>query len=623
MQNWLEEKFNQGFFSALDLSFSRFIGDMEEDNYAPKMMFIAAVLSRELSQGQVCIDLRRADRLNLGEKYGTDAASYPDIIGDFKENPEGFLDSLDGAKTLSVPANGLRQATPIVFDLNRLYLYRYWNDECALASRLMQMSAVSLDVSPKIPEVLNLLFGLSESESSHIDWQKTAAAVALSHQFAVISGGPGTGKTTTVAKLLAAFIIGAQETATKLKISLAAPTGKAAARLSESIGNAVQSLPIETKIKEVIPNQALTLHRLLGARPDSKKFRFNKDNLLHLDVLILDEASMVDLPLMTRLLEALPSDARLILLGDRDQLASVEAGAVLGELCQHIEAGYTLSQARKLSLLTDFDFSGYVTAPVKINDSLCLLRHSYRFDEHSGIGQLAKAINSGKVENFTRVWQGDFNDIFYHLLDSKAYQELIAQAVRGYASYLNAIYDKKNAGEILDAFSKVRILCAVREGELGVEGINEAVRKALIRKELLPYTDHIWYVGRPVMIMKNEANLGLFNGDIGICLYDEENAQLKVYFSMPDGSIKTFLPSRLPDHQSVFAMTIHKSQGSEFEHCILLLPNYHTPVITRELIYTGVTRAKKRLDIYALQDILYRGIKERTLRVSGLGERLS
>ena len=622
MHTWLEAKFKQGFFSALDLSFARFIADIEDEQYAPKIMFLAALLSRELTQGHVCIDLANIDYLNLGDKQDSDILVPPAIVREFRADAQAFIESVANAKSISIPNRGNeQQATPIVYDLQRLYLYRYWNDECILSARLMHMSEHSLPIKQDSLYVLSQLFPKKRT-TEQIEWQKIAAAVAISRQFAVISGGPGTGKTTTVAKLLAVLL--SQNRA--LNISLAAPTGKAAARLSESIAQVVTQLDIDNEIKALIPSQAVTLHRLLGARAHSKAFRFNSGNPLHLDVLILDEASMVDLPLMTRLVEALPQHARLILLGDRDQLASVEAGAVLGDICHNINAGYTPKQAELLGQITASDLSTYASARHTINDSLCLLRHSYRFDAQSGIGQLAKAINSGSVDAVSSVWEQGFTDITFHQLSSESYQDLIELAVNAYAPYLEAIYSNGSAYEVLNTFAKVQVLCAIREGELGVEGINEALRKALIKRELLPRSEQKWYVGRPIMVTRNDPNLGLFNGDIGICLREPSSdvqAQLKVCFIMPDGSVKSFLPSRIPEHQSVFAMTVHKSQGSEFEHTIMLLPNSYNPVITTELIYTGVTRAKRRFSLYAPMQVLQQGISTRTRRVSGLGARLS
>ncbi|UJF18925.1 exodeoxyribonuclease V subunit alpha [Vibrio sp. SS-MA-C1-2] len=475
-----------------------------------------------------------------------------------------------------------------------------------------------------------------------LNWQKTAAAVALSRQFSVISGGPGTGKTTTVAKLLAALVTQAEEQHQRLLIKLVAPTGKAAARLTESIGSAIHSLAIDDEIKQLIPTQASTLHRLLGAIPGQVDFRHNQHNPLHLDLLIVDEASMIDLPMMTRLLLAMPSDAKLILLGDRDQLASVEAGAVLGDICAFIAESYSLEQRKTLQQLTGFNYDDSIeqqqkksptlkqpegsltslTENAAIRDSLCLLRKSYRFHANSGVGSLARAINSGRVSEVKRVWLQGFKDIELHPLSDENYQQLLIQAADLYQNYLTLIQQQAQPAAILKSFAEQRVLCAVREGDFGVDGINHKVEKELIKRKLIERDPATWYQGRPIMITKNDHGLGLYNGDIGITFLDPNTQRLRVFFDLPDGSIRAVLPSRLPEHQTVFAMTIHKSQGSEFDNTLMLLPPTYLPVITRELIYTGVTRAKFRLDLYGHQPVIERGVKNQTQRASGLVELL-
>jgi len=637
MLTWLNYLQKNKVISALDFSFAEYIGRLEKEAIAQEqeaspqliesMMLLAALVSHELSQGHICVDLKTRKNLPVFYlKESLNTVPVPDLVMQFQADPTLFMHKLSLAQTLLMVNrdSALNSIAPLVFDQGRVYLYRYWLDEKKLATRLTQMSQHILPVSPQTNVTLNALF--AESGSHHeINWQKIAAAVALTRQLAVISGGPGTGKTTVVCKILAALILQAQNTKTQLTLRLAAPTGKAAARLSESIGKTVRALNIVPEIKQAIPTQAQTLHRLLGARIDRKAFRYNLQNPLHLDVLILDEASMVDLPLMTRLVEALPCDARLILLGDRNQLSSVEAGAVLGDICQYIECGYSQLQADLLSQLTGFDLSAFVTLSAPINDSLCLLRHSYRFDEHSGIGQLATAVNQGNFNRVLQVQAQGFVDIAYHELDEQSYLDFINMAAASYRPYLQAIdgpINNQKVSDIIALFAQAQVLCAVREGPFGVEGLNHQIRMRLIKSGLLPKTDLTWYVGRPIMVTQNEVNLDLYNGDIGICLYDPQLEKLKVYFILPDGSIRSVLPSRLPEHQSVFAMTIHKSQGSEFSHTMMILPDTPTPVITRELIYTGITRAKDKLDLYAPKAILRQGIEHKTQRASGLSARL-
>ncbi|WP_345772877.1 exodeoxyribonuclease V subunit alpha [Vibrio sp. Isolate30] len=477
-----------------------------------------------------------------------------------------------------------------------------------------------------------------------LNWQKVAAAVALSRRFAVISGGPGTGKTTTVAKLLSAMVEQSLNLGKTPTIKLVAPTGKAAARLTESIGKAIDQLPVEPIVKENIPTESSTLHRLLGAIPNRAEFRHHRRNPLHLDILVVDEASMVDLSMMYKLVDALPPHARLILLGDKDQLASVEAGAVLGDICAFNAYGYSTPQGNLIAELTGFEAlsrnrasQNHMNLAPAVADSLCMLQKSYRFDARSGIGQLAKAINAGSASQVDLVLNKGFADIEHHSLSSDSYNLMVRTLVNEYGAYLNCIHqplteDEKQedrAKQALDLFSQCRLLCAVRDGDFGVAGLNQRIERALAARRLIqPHNEELWYHGRPVMVTRNDHGLGLYNGDIGLCMLDstvsEEGAspRLKVYFELPDGSVKAVLPSRVPEHETAYAMTIHKSQGSEFDLTLMILPPEFSPILTRELIYTGVTRAKSRLMMFSDSSVFKRSIKVKTQRVSGLAVRL-
>ncbi|MGO2319737.1 MAG: exodeoxyribonuclease V subunit alpha [Vibrio toranzoniae] len=490
-------------------------------------------------------------------------------------------------------------------------------------------------------DVLDSLIPLSAC----LNWQKVAAAVALSRRFAVISGGPGTGKTTTVTKLLSAMVEQSLSQGKTPTIKLVAPTGKAAARLTESIGKAIEQLPLAPEVKANIPTESSTLHRLLGAIPNRAEFRHNRCNPLHLDILVVDEASMVDLSMMFKLVDALPEHARLILLGDKDQLASVEAGAVLGDICSFNSTGYSTAQGNLIAEMTGFDAiantrqakSGAVNPPA-IADSLCMLQKSYRFDARSGIGQLAKAINNGSAKQVDQVFAKGFGDIENHPLSSDSYNLMLRTLVNEYGAYLNRMNvpleeletQEARAKSVLDLFSQCRLLCSIREGDFGVKGLNQRIERALAARRLVnPHNDELWYHGRPVMVTRNDHGLGLYNGDIGICMLESDSRhsdtapRLKVYFELPDGSVKAVLPSRVPDHETAYAMTIHKSQGSEFDLTLMILPPDFSPILTRELIYTGITRAKKRLMMFSDTNVLKRGIKVKTERVSGLGSRLT
>ncbi|KJY85076.1 exodeoxyribonuclease V subunit alpha [Vibrio galatheae] len=692
----LKQLANKGNIRQLDYQFARFIATQSQDE---QLAFIAGVASHELGKGHICLPLfdAQGQAVDLAAKLGlfgeSALALNQALLGvDWAAllNRSAFVGCgeqalplvFDGERvylqrywhyeeTLAQRLNSFGSPMILKLDeveklahlLDHLFArnYRYLFEDIEKSRQSGESTPVlrqrmvcdHLDVVaeqnldwPTIDQKLldaksiQQLTVLDELVplAACVNWQKVAAAVALTKRFAVISGGPGTGKTTTVTKLLAALIEQASHLGQQPTIKLVAPTGKAAARLTESIGKAVAELPVEPELKQAIPTDASTLHRLLGAIPDSAEFRHNQDNPLHLDILVVDEASMVDLPMMYKLIDALPGHARLILLGDKDQLASVEAGAVLGDICSFSQFGFSHGQATQIARLTGFDTLAYgANTQATIADSLCMLKKSYRFDARSGIGQLAQAVNSGSGPKVDWVWQQDFTDIAKFPIGSQHYNQLIQTLVAEYSHYLKRINVEmldsatekpetlsQRAKAVLELFARCRLLCAIREGDFGVSGLNQRIERALAARKLIQTQDELWYHGRPVMVTRNDHGLGLYNGDIGICMLEHsgQQARLKVFFELPDGSVKSVLPSRVPEHETAYAMTIHKSQGSEFEHTLMILPADFTPILTRELIYTGITRAKKRLSLFADDGVIKRGIKVKTERASGLVPRL-
>lgn len=667
MLSLLRELSHQKHIRPLDFQFARFIHELDN---SPLVTLAAALVSNELGQGHICVDL---SRLNSDQLFGQPSANSQALIQTSGSAPEQWSKLLKQSSCISDGS----QPAPLVLEDNKLYLYRYWQHECLVAHYLNRAQTLSVDLtaarsildrlfqrnyamlfealdSEMSPDVMKeqLIKWLDVEVTESIDWnqchnivqnaqsdkdlepldqlipqqaclnwQKVAAGVAATQPFSVISGGPGTGKTTTVTRLLAMLVELGMSEGRVPDIRLVAPTGKASARLTESIGGALTGLNCSDDVRNQIPTQAGTIHRLLGVIPGQPSFRHNASNPLHLDILVVDEASMVDLSLMRQLLEALPDHARVILLGDRDQLASVDAGSVLGDICSAADGGYTQSQQTTLEQLTGFDLSSYTSSDtVPVRNRFCLLRKSYRFDAYSGIGTLAKAVNLGSLEAVNQAWKKGFDDIRLHSINDAGYQDMLSLCKQGYTGYLQAIRDGLDDRSILKAFNRFRLLCALREGPYGVEGLNEAIRKKLATSNLIP-SEGLWYAGRPVLITQNAHGLGLYNGDIGITLKDA-SGKLKVVFELPDGTLKPLLPSRLPEHETVFAMTIHKSQGSEFHHTAMILPDRMNPVLTRELTYTGITRARSELDIFASPIILSASIKNQTERASGLQERL-
>lgn len=597
----------------LDIQFARLLAD----NHQPALQLAIACLSADAGAGHVCLPLSLLQPLRLFD------GRYPQLA----QQAWALAGEPDTARwqqlllSSAAVSDGSRP-TPLVLDNQRLYLQRMWQSECRVAN-YFSARRPALDADDlAIRQTLDRYF---PDEGDGTDWQKIAAAVAITEPVALISGGPGTGKTTTVAKLLAALV--ALNHGRRLRMMMAAPTGKAAARLSGSLGQALQGLGVDAAGRKLFPAEAVTLHRLLGAQPNSQRLRYHAGNPLHVDVLIIDEASMVDLPMMSHLIAALPAQARVIFLGDRCQLSSVEAGAVLGDICYFAEQDYSTPRRQRLEQLTGQSLPAEKgNPPHPVSDRLCLLRKSYRFDQDSGIGQLANAVNAGdQAGALALLHRTDRADVEYVPLQAdQDYARLLEGALAGYRDYLQRVNAGDAAADILQAFSHYRMLCALREGPFGVSGLNMRIEQRLEQAGLIrrPQDSSTrGYAGRPVMLVRNAPNLGLYNGDIGIML-PNENGELRVFFPLPDGAIKAVPLSRLPAHETAYAMTVHKSQGSEFTHTALVLPNQLAPVLTRELLYTAITRARRQLSVYASDAVVAYAILTPTQRRSGLIDRL-
>jgi exodeoxyribonuclease V alpha subunit len=565
------------------------------DPTAPEAVLACAALCCEaLAAGDVCLPLARV------------AGRRPWPEHDFTLLPLADLRPLLESSAL-VGAPG--RFAPLILDGERLYLARYQAYEQQLAERLLALSAERPAVDEVLlSESLARLFAFNQQQP---DWQRLAAAQAVRRRLAVISGGPGTGKTTTVVRLLAALL--EQPGGERLAIGLAAPTGKAAARMAEAIRNAKADLPLADHLKALLPEEARTLHRLLGSRGDSPAVRHDAARPLALDVLVVDEASMVDLALMAKLIDALPPQARLILLGDKDQLAAVEAGAVFAELCEG--RGFDAAAAAELQRITG------QTVPVEtprsaLGDAVVLLTHSHRFAGDSGIGELARRINGGDAAGTLNLLREGRADLAWQAEPSQA--ALLERLEQGYAPYLKAAR-RGDPVAAFAAFNAFRALTAQREGPWGVGGLNEALEARIKRRYSLAERER-WYPGRAVMVRQNDYALGLFNGDIGLCLAGEHG--LRVYFEGEDG-FRAFAPARLPSHDSAFAMTVHKSQGSEFSEVLLALPESPSPLLTRALFYTGITRAKHKVEIWGLPARLAEAVNTKAERAAGLAQRLA
>jgi exodeoxyribonuclease V alpha subunit len=491
--------------------------------------------------------------------------------------------------------------TPFIVDQNRVYLARLWFEETQVAQLLCQkIQPIPVDIATAKP-VLDILFPSSLTP----DWQKVAAALAILHRLTIISGGPGTGKTTTLTRLLIALL--ATQTP-PLVIHLAAPTGKAAARMQTAIQQAKQLIPEQfTPLLKYIPDVASTLHRLLHLSPLQHQA---KQTPLHVDILVVDEASMIDLPMMNMVLQRLPKSAQLILLGDQNQLASVEPGAVFASLCEG--QGYSCQVHQTLSQLTGFALPVY-TPHSRLSNAVVHLEHSYRFSAGGKIGALARAIHQGEVEAaLTLLLQGE--EVMWLQDKELAYAKMQA----GYQAYFKAAQDPTvSISTVFTLWDQFQVLTPLREGPQGSIALNQKVSQMLAGSMVHKQT---WYSGRAIMITENSPGIGLYNGDIGIVR--EDRGEIGVYFT-PDGkNIRRFTPSRLPQYESAFVMTVHKSQGSEFDEILCYVPDMFTPVMTRTLLYTAVTRARRQVTLYGQPQTLERMLMHTEQRESGLADRL-
>ncbi len=590
-------------FSDLAVQFGRFMADLAGER--PLEIFLAAALaSRYQQEGHICVD--------LAALAGGSLVEGGEILAPELKTWTGILKR---SSVVGKPGD----FRPLILDGPRLYLYRYWDYETTLAHALQRRAGEGwAQVDQQIlKDGLARLF--PKEGDGGTDWQKAAAFTSVMKRFCVISGGPGTGKTFTVAKILALLL--EQPGAEKVRIALAAPTGKAAMRLQEAIRSARERLDCRKEVKELIPEGASTIHRLLGSIPDSPYFRYHAGNPLPADVVVVDEASMVDLALLAKLAAALSPGARFILLGDKDQLASVEAGAVLGDICDTgTTHGYSPDFCRKLTEVSGENTTGE-EGSMGIGDSIIHLERTYRFGAGSGIGRISRAVNNGDgAGSIGMMKSGAFADIRWRDLPrpEAAGAALRTCIIEGFSPYLQ----ETEPAKALDLFSSFRILCALREGPYGVHGLNLLVEQ-ILRHAGAVKKEGRWYRGRPVMVTRNDYNLRLFNGDVGITFPDPKAGNdLRVFFPAPDGSMRTFPPLRLPDHETVYALTVHKSQGSEFDRLVLILPDRDFPVLTRELIYTAVTRARQAVEIWGKEEVFCQAVSRRIERTSGLREAL-
>ena len=562
------------------------------------------LLSKRFSEGHICLDLDDLDSEDLKE-------------GGFKNvSAEGLLE-------VDLVGND-RDYRPFILWENKLYMQRYFHYETVVFNKINELIREEKEKSQNLENQLaslkeNIAVLFPPDNLDKPDWQMVAAISAVFNQFNIITGGPGTGKTTTVAKILALLL----RLNPNLKVALAAPTGKAAARMAESLKETAQksTMNFDAATKEVFRNlEPSTLHRLLGARPKDIYFKHDAKNPLSHDLVIVDESSMIDVALFAKLLDAIKPSTKVIFLGDKDQLASVEAGSLFGDLCtaQGTLNLFSPERAMLINSLTPPGKTPLAQENIKESNHVLFehiieLQHSYRFTAGGNIGVFSRAIIENNVPIIEIFFDNHASDI---ALDFDYSDKILTTFAKGYRDYI----EESDIKLALQKLNNLRVLCAVREGEQGVYKTNQNIERYLQSKNLISITG-TFYEHRPVMVTGNNYELRLFNGDIGIVRKDE-TGKLRVYFEDADGNLRGIQPAFVTASETVFAMTIHKSQGSEFDDVLVRLPGYgENAILTRELLYTAVTRAKKNVILQGSKEVILETCERRVKRGSGIAQR--
>lgn len=587
------------------------------DRGTPDAVLAAAALaSLAVAKGHAGVRLGAADALVEAEIAWPDADAWTRQLAASR-----WVDTPDDATAVADPH------APLVLEGGLLYLRRYREYERALALGLQRIA--TQPVPEADIETLALLFARLFPHAAHDDRQARAAALALRHALLLVTGGPGTGKTTTTARLLVLLVAQALHAGrASPRIALAAPTGRAAERMAESVRQAVQALAamgVDADLLAALPTSGTTLHRLLGTIPDSPRFRHDGDNPLPFDVVVVDEASMIDLPLMAKLVDAVASGTRLVLLGDPDQLPSVEAGDVLAAILGAAGEGDAMGRgdADVLRLLLgDADNTSVLAqerGEARFPGIRVHLQRGWRQSEALDLAPLAAAVREGDADAaLAQLRAGTLSNVHFH----EGLADPLDAQRDALLAHFRALGHAATPADALAQSTRLRLLTAVREGPQGARTLNARIERLLAEGGGSGRAPQGHFQGQLLIVTENSYRHRLFNGDIGVCMRDAAGTLVAWFPGDDAGHPRAFHPAALPAHESAFAMTVHKAQGSEFDTVWLLLPARGNRVLSRELVYTGITRARRALHVAGSEAVIREALARHAGRWSGLGWRL-
>ncbi|XBC42182.1 MAG: exodeoxyribonuclease V subunit alpha [Buchnera aphidicola (Meitanaphis elongallis)] len=581
-------------------------------NQSPKtMMLLAVCISYATRMGHTCLPISILEHKKIF--YSKENKKLIDKMWKITELSKCLRSKLLVKKIINTES----YSTPLILINKKIYLNRAWKAEKKIFYFISQpQNYDTYDITKIKQKISPLLCRNTEN------LQKVAIILSIINKVTFVLGSPGTGKTTIVSKILLAISILSNK---RLNIQLSAPTGKAANNLTKSIQQSISNFKHLYEKYNIVIKPAVTLHRLLKINLNNNINFKTIDHLVDIDLLIIDESSMIDIFIMEKLIDNISDKTKIIFLGDHNQLPSIHCGCILKDVYSYHRKGYSQSIIKKINFFNIFNIKNIKNYKFSnINDKICILKKNYRYTTQSSISKLSIEIKKNKFNDFKKLFRNSYKNIkFFSLKTNRDYKQMISNLIKNYTNYW--INLKKTIPlNIMSIFNNHRIICALKNGKFGVKELNSTLENEMKKQgliNLVVVNKQTIYFGQPILILKNDYNIKLYNGDAGIIMYDDKK-KLKAFFLEKNKKKTKSIPiNLLPKFQTNWAMTIHKSQGSEFSHTILVLPNIYSRALTKELIYTAVTRATTKITIYSNKKTFIKATKNKTIRYSGLSQR--